>query len=262
MDLGLKNKAVLITGGSKGIGLACAEEFLREGARLAIVSRSRDNLDAAASQLAALGPAPLLLQADTSDIEQAAAAVKRAHGELGTIDILVNSAGAARRTPPDELLPQAWQAAMQSKYFSYTNVIDPVIKIMARQGWGAIVNVVGAGGKVPMVTHLPGGAANAALMLITAGLANAYAGRGIRVNAVNPSATLTDRLYRGLEADARLHGISTEQALKNTHARLPQGRIAQPQEVANAVVFLACERASYINGIILTMDGAANPIVV
>jgi NAD(P)-dependent dehydrogenase (short-subunit alcohol dehydrogenase family) len=109
---------------------------------------------------------------------------------------------------------------------------------------------------------MPGGAANAALMLVTAGMASAYAGRGVRVNAVNPGLTLTERLREGMAADARMQGISPEEALARATAKLPLGRIARPEEIAHAVVFLASAKASYIPGASVSMDGAVNPIVV
>jgi NAD(P)-dependent dehydrogenase (short-subunit alcohol dehydrogenase family) len=133
---------------------------------------------------------------------------------------------------------------------------------MAARRAGAIVNVIGAGGKVASPVHMPGGAANAALMLVTAGMASAYAGRGVRVNAVNPGLTLTERLREGMAADARMQGISPEEALARATAKLPLGRIARPEEIAHAVVFLASAKASYITGAIVSMDGAVNPIVV
>jgi NAD(P)-dependent dehydrogenase (short-subunit alcohol dehydrogenase family) len=133
---------------------------------------------------------------------------------------------------------------------------------MAQRGHGAIVNVVGAGGKVASPIHLPGGAANAALMLITSGLAAAYGPRGVRINAVNPGATVTDRLQAGLEAAARLEQITVGEALSRATRNVPLGRLAQPEEIANAVLFLASPCASYITGAIVTMDGAATPMVV
>src|SRR5580693_7520624 len=121
MELGLTGKIVLVTGGSKGIGLACARAFLDEGARVAIVSRASANVDRACGELkSALG-----IAADLIDADQAARVVARVNRELGPIDILVNSAGAAKRTPPDELSPASYRAAMDAKYFSYINVIDP-----------------------------------------------------------------------------------------------------------------------------------------
>jgi NAD(P)-dependent dehydrogenase (short-subunit alcohol dehydrogenase family) len=140
-------------------------------------------------------------------------------------------------------------------------MMDPTIKAMAARGQGAIVNVIGNGGKVASPVHLPGGSANAALMLATAGLANAYAGQGVRVNGVNPGMTLTERLDKAIETDARNSQISKETALARTLEKLPLGRIADPQEVANAVVFLASSRASYINGVNLMMDGSLVPMI-
>ena len=151
---------------------------------------------------------------------------------------------------------------MNAKFFTYVHMIDLVVKKMGHRGQGSIVNVIGAGGKVASPIHLPGGAANAALMLISAGLAAAYGPRGVRINAVNPGATVTDRLQSGLEAAAKLDNISIEEALHRATRNVPLGRLAQPDEIANAVIFLASPRASYITGVILTMDGASTPMVV
>ncbi len=265
MDLQLTGQHVLITGGSKGIGLACAQAFLREGARVSLVSRDAGNLERAASALRAdFADASTRVQthaADLRDAPAALAAVDAIEQQAGAVQVLVNSAGAAKRTPPNELTPQAWHDAMDAKYFSYIHVIDPLVKRMAERGGGAIVNVVGAGGKVASPIHMPGGAANAALMLVSAGMAAAYAAKGVRVNAVNPGLTLTERLKEGMAADARLQGIDTDEALRRATARLPLGRIAEPAEIADAVLFLASARASYITGAILAMDGAVTPMI-
>lgn len=266
MDLQLNDRHVLITGGSKGIGLACAEAFLREGARVSLVSRERGNLDAALARLAsAVAGAEARCAGFAADLRDAAAAeavLAQAQQWGGAIDVLVNSAGAARRAPPDELDAQAWHDAMAAKFFTYVHAMNVVVKAMAQRGQGVIVNVIGNGGKVASPVHLPGGAANAALMLATAGLAAAYGSRGVRVVAVNPAQTHTERLRSGLEALARADGISVEQALERATRSVPLGRLAQPQEVADVVVFLASARASYVTGVVLTMDGAATPIVV
>jgi NAD(P)-dependent dehydrogenase (short-subunit alcohol dehydrogenase family) len=265
MDLQLNDQHVLITGGSKGIGLACALGFLREGARVSLVSRDAANLRQAESTLREQCPdAAGRVSTHVADLREpaaATAALDAAEQAFGPVEVLVNSAGAAKRTPPDELDAAAWHAAMEAKYFSYIHMIDPVVRRMGQRGRGAIVNVIGAGGKVASPIHLPGGAANAALMLVSAGLAAAYGPRGVRVNAVNPGPVLTARLQEGLAADARLQGIDTEQALQRTTARMPLGRIAKPEEIADAVLFLASARASYITGAILAMDGAVTPMV-
>jgi NAD(P)-dependent dehydrogenase (short-subunit alcohol dehydrogenase family) len=267
MDLELQNKHVLITGGSKGIGLSCAALFLKEGARVTLVSRSAENLKAAHDALLAEHPTANAKQniftfaADLRESQHGLQTLDAAEAHFGNVDILVNSAGAAKRTPLDELTPVAWADAMQAKYFTYIHMIDPTIKRMAKRQSGVVINVVGNGGKVASPIHLPGGAANAALMLATVGLANGYAHLGLRVNAVNPGLTLTDRMHEGFAADARAKGISTDEVLAQSVARLPMGRIATPEEIANAVVFLASSKASYINGICMSMDGALNPIV-
>ena len=263
MDLNLSGKHILITGGSKGIGLACAQAFLAEGARVSLVSRSEVNLTGARESLSAFGTDRV--QTHAADLTQAAsaqAALDAAIATFGPVDVLVNSAGAAKRTPAPELSPQAWHDAMQAKYFSYIHMIDPVIKQMGQRGKGNIVNVVGNGGKVASPIHLAGGAANAALMLATAGLANAYAAQGIRVNAINPGLTRTERLKEGMAADARLQGIETEEAMKRAMAKIPMGRMAEPEEIAKVVLFLASDAASYVTGINMSMDGATTPLIV
>jgi NAD(P)-dependent dehydrogenase (short-subunit alcohol dehydrogenase family) len=258
MDLGLKDKKVLITGGSKGIGLACAKAFIAEGARVALVSRAQENLDRAKSALAQA----YVIAADLTDAQAAAAMVEKVESEFGAIDVLVNSAGAAKRTDADDLTPAAWRAGMDAKYFSYINVIDPLIKRMGKRGKGAVINIIGGGGKVASATHLAGGAANAALMLATAGLAFAYAARGVRVIGVSPGVTRTERVAEGLKAEAKRANVSEEQAYKQMIARLPMGRPAEPEEIADIVVFAASERGRYLTGANISTDGAASHVVI
>jgi NAD(P)-dependent dehydrogenase (short-subunit alcohol dehydrogenase family) len=257
MELGLEGKVVLVTGGSKGIGLACASAFAAEGARVAICSRSSDNVERARAELnGAFGVA-----ADLADAAAAGAMIEAVESRVGPVDVLINSAGAAVRTPADELTPAAWRAAFDAKFFSYINVVDPMVKRMAARGGGVIVSVIGVGGKIASPTHLAGGAANAALMLATAGLGAAYAASGVRVVGVSPGLTETGRVAEGLAADARLAKISLDEARKRSVGRIPIGRLASPREIADAVLFLASPRASYVTGVTLSVDGGQNPVV-
>jgi NAD(P)-dependent dehydrogenase (short-subunit alcohol dehydrogenase family) len=262
MDLQLNHQHVFITGGSKGIGLACAAEFLNEGCAVTLVGRDLARLQQARDALEALGRRIHCVSADLTDAAGAVQAIEQAEAALGPVDVLVNAAGGAKQKPFAELAPQDWRAAMDAKFFTYINVMDPLVKRMAARGTGVVVNVVGMGGKLPITTHLVGGAANAALLLATAGLAMAYAPQGVRINALNPSKTATDRFMEGVEADARQRGVSIDAALAKANASIPIGRLATPHDIANAVVFLASPRAGYISGSVISMDGAARPVVV
>jgi NAD(P)-dependent dehydrogenase (short-subunit alcohol dehydrogenase family) len=261
MNLDLTDRVVLVTGASKGIGHACAAAFLAEGSKVAMISRNRANLDAGLARLPRTKFAAIAIAADMKDASAARDAIDAVEAQLGPIDVLVNSAGAALRYPPAELDALSWRAAMDAKFFSYIHPTDVVVKRMAARGRGAIVNIIGMGGKVASAVHLPGGAANAALMLATVGLAAAYAASGVRVNAVSPGQTSTNRVQEGLEAEARMTGKAIEDLRKHSEARIPMGRMGTPEEVAQTVLFLASDRASYVTGAIVPMDGASHPVV-
>lgn len=257
MKLELERKVVLVTGGSKGIGLACARAFLAEGARVAIASRSRENLERAARSLGGA----VSVVADLTRAEAGAELVREVESKLGPVDVLVNSAGAAKRYLPDDLEAQSWHAAMDAKYFTYIHAMQAVLPRMAVRGAGNVVNIIGMGGKVATSIHLPGGAANSALMLATVGLAQVYGPKGIRINAINPGATLTDRVKEALQLEAQARNTTEDQVLAQGQARVPLRRYASPEEIANVALFLASDRASYVTGAIIPMDGGSNPVV-
>lgn len=261
MDVGLNGRVVVVTGASKGIGLACAAAFAREGAKVVGVSRDTAHLHAAQRDLQREGLHMDVAPADLQDSVAAQMVVEYIENEFGPIEVLVNCAGAARRTPIADLHAEAMHAAMQAKYFTYMQIIDPVIRHMAGRGRGSIVNVVGQGGKQANPIHIGGGAANAALMLASVGYANAYAARGVRVNVINPGITRTGRVQEGLDAASRASGRSTDELLADQLAEIPMGRMAEPEEIAHVAVFLASPLASYVTGAVIPMDGGKTSVI-
>ena len=157
---------------------------------------------------------------------------------------------------------------MDAKYFSYIYPQQVVLKQMAERARanpdaqpGAIVNIIGMGGKIASDIHIAGGAANAALMLATVGLAHHYAKLGIRINAINPGATLTERVEEALVLEAQQQGVTRDEALAGGQSKVPLGRYAKPEEIADVALFLASRRASYVSGAIIPMDGVSAPLI-
>ncbi|MEC5386427.1 SDR family NAD(P)-dependent oxidoreductase [Uliginosibacterium sp. H3] len=275
MDLKLANKIVLVTGGSKGLGLAAARSFLAEGAKVAIVSRSADNIATARDVLAKEGFKVHGAVGDLSNPDEAERVVAEVEREVGPIDVLVNSAGAAKRKAAKELDAASWKAALDAKFFPYVHAQDAVLKRFREraealgltgdtpptQQVGAIVNIVGTGGKIPNETHITGGSANAALLLSTIGLAQYYAKFGIRINAVNPGVTLTERVEQTLTFEAQRLGIDKAQARQQGEASAPLRRFGRAEEVADVVTFVASERASYVVGALIPVDGGQKPVL-
>lgn len=232
---------VIVAGGSRGIGAACADLFRGDGDHVSILSRSHgvDLRDAAAAQIA----------------------IDRLQAAHGSADVLVCTAGAARQAPLADLTATTLREGMEAKYFTYVNAIMPVIAGMAERGGGVIVNVIGMGGKRASATHLPGGSANAALMLLTVGLGNAYADRGVRVLGVNPGPVATERFSALIAAKAAQDGISTAEAEARIAATFPAGRVPKPDEIAQIVRFLASQAASAMNATIINADSGASPLI-
>ena len=240
MKTDLQGVVALVSGASKGIGLACARALAREGATVVGVSRSAANLEAARARLAAEGLAMHVRAADLVDAAAAAQVVADVEREVGPIGVLVNSAGAAKRYAVDELDAAAFRQAMDAKYFTYVHLMEPVARAMAARGRGSIVNVVGQGGRQAGVLH---------------------ADKGVRVNAINPGLTRTSRVDEGLEAASRATGRPKDELLAEQTRAIPMGRMGEPEEVAHVAVFLASGLASYVSGAIIPMDGCSASVI-
>jgi NAD(P)-dependent dehydrogenase (short-subunit alcohol dehydrogenase family) len=258
----LKDRIVLITGASRGIGLACAARFAQAGARVIGVSRSLERLGQAQAALAERGLRMDEIHAlDLTDAGAASGLVEAIESHTGPIEVLVNSAGAARRFTVAELDAQSLRESMDAKYFAYVHILDPVLKRMGHRRSGNVVNIVGQGGRQARETHIAGGAANAALMLATVGYARGYAPLGVRVNAINPGLTRTSRVDQGLEAQARSTGRDKADLLAQAVAAIPMGRMAESEEIAEVAYFLASPAASYVSGAVIPMDGCSASVI-
>ncbi len=256
MELGLSGKVAIVTGGSMGIGRATALALVAEGASVLACARGREALDETEALAVGHGPGRLVgAQADLTDGKAIEAVVGRAMGEFGRVDLLVNNAGSARPGEFLELADQAWLDDWQLKFFGYVRMARAVLPPMEAAGGGVVVNVIGTGGLRPVAGYMIGGAANAALNHFTKALADEGAKRGVRVVGINPGPILTDRLKRFFATFSP--GAKTpEEAMRDM---TPLGRVGEPEEVANLILFLASERAAFIHGANITIDGGANP---
>jgi NAD(P)-dependent dehydrogenase (short-subunit alcohol dehydrogenase family) len=256
MDLGLRGKVALITGGSKGIGRAAATGLALEGAKVAICARRAELLERAAGEIAqATGGEALPVPGDMSkpgDADRVAAAVV---SRFGRIDILVNNAGAAPGGLLLNLTEEDWALAMQLKFLGYVRCCKAVIPYMLKQGGGRIVNIVGNDGVKPAYWELTASAANAAGLATIQALAEQYGKHNIQINAINPGPVSTERWDGLVRAYARDKNLPLDEAARRGVASIPLGRICTPEEVADVAVFVASDRARFMNGASITLDG-------
>lgn len=261
MDLGLQGKVALITGGSRGIGRGTAEVLSEEGARVAICARDARALQQAAGEIStAIGNEVLAIQSDLTQRGDVVRVVETVLEKLGRIDILVNNAGSSEFGYFDELADEDWVSSFELKFFSYVRLTQLVIRHMRAQGGGVVINVVGNAGRVPTDWHMPGGAANSALLNYTKTLSNQVGKYGIRVVAVNPGPTETDR-WKTVERFFAGHtGASLEEVRDSVMQRIPMRRFATVRDIGNAIAFLASDKAALITGTSLTIDGGMTPV--
>jgi 3-oxoacyl-[acyl-carrier protein] reductase len=257
MELGLTGRNVLITGGSKGIGKACALLFAEEGANVVICARNRVTLEEATAEIDAAGSGTVAgFPGDMTQWGEVQQVVDEAIGALGSIDILITCAGSSPGGLIEGLTEADWDSSLNLKFMGYVRAMKGVLPHMRERGSGSVVLVVGNDGIKPTYWETTAGAANAAGINVASSMAEQYGPHGIRVNTVNPGPVDTER-WDGLEkAMARDMGITQDQAHEFAVSSIPLGRIARADEVADLVVFLASDRASFINGAHVVIDGA------
>ena len=251
MDLRLTGKSVLITGGSKGIGYACAESFAAEGCNVHLAARSRQNLDEARNRLRQRFNVSVDLHAvDLADGDAARGLVKA----CSDVDVLVNNAGAIPRGDVETIDEAKWREVWNLKVFGYINTTRAMLTEMKARKRGVIVNIIGLAGEMPNYDYAAGSMGNASLMMFTRTVGSKSIESGVRVVAINPPATRTDRMLTLLRGQAQQQ-LGDPERWPELTKHMPFGRPAEPDEVADLTVFLASDRASYISGVVVTLDG-------
>jgi len=258
MDLGLKNKVALVTAASRGLGAAVARRFALEGATVALCSRDLARAQATAEHIhQSTGAQVVGFQADVTAPGDVDALVRQTIEHWGRIDILVVNAGGPPAGTFDKLEPVDWEKAAQLTLMSAVRLCYAVTPIMRQQGGGSIVFMTSVSVKQPIDNLILSNSVRMAVIGLMKSLSQELGQAGVRVNAVAPGWTMTERVTELLAARAQANSTTTEQEAAKIVASTPLGRMGQPEEFANATVFLASPAASYITGVTLPVDGGA-----
>jgi 3-oxoacyl-[acyl-carrier protein] reductase len=250
LELGLKGKVAIVTGGSEGMGRAAVERLARAGVRVATCARRKDVLERATDDIRKAGPADILaLSADVSKAADCQAVVEATVRQFGGIDILLNNAGTSAAAAFEKVDDAAWQADFDLKVMGAIRMCRLVIPHMKQRGGGRIINVTTVGGKAPRAQGLPTSVSRAAGINLTKSLANEYAADRILVN------TICIGLVKSAQIARRAKDGDLEAHFRELAKRVPIGRVAEASEFADLVAFLASERAAYITGTAINFDG-------
>ena len=256
MELDLKGRTALITGGSRGIGYGVAEMLAAEGCNLHLASRSQESLDAARKRLTDAHGVKVAVHAlDLSARDNVMKLVKA----CGPLDILINNAGAIPQGAVTALDDKTWRDAWDLKVFGFINLTREVYRDMCAKKHGVIVNVIGTAGERPTANYIAGSMGNAALMAMSRALGAESPQYGVRVVAVNPGGTETDRQVVRWKARAAKE-LGDEKRWRELTTGFPFGRLGTVAEVAGMIVFLCSDRSGYTTGTVITVDGGASAL--
>ena len=255
MDLGLRGKSVLVTGGSQGIGRAIALAFADEGANVAICARHRDALERTEAELKERGVKTLSLVVNLYNEAECAQAVEETAKTFGRLDVLVNNGAAAGGGTLETLTTQELIHRLEGKAFAAMNCSRAAIPHMRQAGGGRIISIAGGAARTSSRGGLPTGVNNAAMAAFSKYLSDEVAGDGILVNTIHPSLTKTSTWDRTVKNRAEQLGISEAEAEAKIHADFPIGRAVEPGDIGPLAVFLASTQASAITGQTIAVDG-------
>jgi 3-oxoacyl-[acyl-carrier protein] reductase len=256
MDLGLKGRVVIITGSSQGIGRATAESFAAEGCKLSICSRNKGSIESAAEQIhKKYGTEIFALAVDVRDAKSVESFVSATSSKFGKIDICVANAGGPPAKGFLATTQEDWQKALEQNFLSAVHLAQQVIPQMRRNHWGRFITLTSVTTKQPVNDLVLSNAVRLAIVGLVKSLANEFGKDGILVNNVAPGYTATDRLKELAKTRSVQQGKSEQQIFDAWAMDAPLKRVAEPREVADTIVWLASERASFITGQTILVDG-------
>jgi 3-oxoacyl-[acyl-carrier protein] reductase len=265
MDLGLRGRACVVTGASRGIGRATALGLAAEGAAVLLIGRRAEALEAAADACRAAGGRAETLVLDVTAVDAGERALATSVDRFGAVDVLVNNAGTSLARAIEELSEQDWQSQWELNVLAPMRLMRALAPAMGERGWGRIVNVASSSGKRPSATNAAYSVTKAAELSLSRAFADAWAARGVLVNAVAPGPVETELWTEsGGLADqlASARGVSRDQILATTAARVPRGRLGTEEEVAAVIVFLCSQAASNVIGAAWSVDGGTVPVII
>ena len=266
MDLGLSGRACVVTGASRGIGRETARMLCAEGASVLLVARSEEQLTEAAQEAAAAGGRATHLTLDVTAEDAGERMAAAAQEAFGSLDVLVNNAGAAQWRDLDEVPDEDWRAQYELNVMAPLRAMRAAIPGMVERGWGRVVNVCSTAGKRPSAAMPEYSVAKAAELSLSRLFADRHAGDGVLVNAICPGPVEAELwMEEGglLDQSHRMSGAaSREEALETAGAKRPIGRLARVDEIAAAIAFLCSERASYVSGAAWSVDGGTVQVII
>jgi NAD(P)-dependent dehydrogenase (short-subunit alcohol dehydrogenase family) len=249
-----KQPVAIVTGASRGIGRAIALRLAKEGMRMSLAARSEERLAEVAGKIAACGGRAAVFATDLRSPDSPAALAEFTVRTFGAIDVVVNNAGATRRGDFFELTDEDWTNGFALKFFGAVRLVRAAWPHL-KDRCGAVLNIVGIGGRTPGPDFTIGGSVNAACLAFTKALADIGIRDGVQVNAINPGYVKTDRLRAWLEADAAQHGDSVDAAAERRVREVKTVRLGEPEDIAELAAFILSHRARWLQGALIDMDG-------
>jgi 3-oxoacyl-[acyl-carrier protein] reductase len=262
MEVRLDGRTAVITGGSKGLGLAIAEEYARSGANVAILARDQGALAEAKAKIQAGTPNGGKVAAISCDVSKAAE-IRRTYdqimSEFGKIDIYVNNAGQSTRGPSEEITDEMWQADLDLKLFAQIRFCRLLFPQMKQRRWGRIISVLNIGAKAPGADSAPTSVSRAAQMAFTKVLSQEGAPHNVLVNSLHVGVIVSDQIVRRHQREGA--NVSLDEFIRQAGRAVPLGRMGRAEEFANIACFLASDAASYVTGCAINVDGGRSPVV-